>query len=465
MDSQNIQSILQAALENEFPSSQIQLWPAVKASLVAGNYSLVQPEENRKTIKSRRNSRIALVTLVIVALLALVFITPQGRAFARSVLRFFIRANSDTLPVPTEPVTWVEPNLPHPTRTPPPALALFAEDCGDFGDANCSIEQIRSKVDFTVKEPATIPAGMYFIGATGEPDRAFLKYEFENHGGGLYIFEERWSGRPTEGTSEVGASAIVEEVRVGGLAGEYFRGSFVMRDGETTTTWDPDFQAETLRWVDNDISYTLQYDFTTQRPLGKDGLIAIAESLTTEPVIKLPLPATATPDPDEGILKNRFHLSISQAEKLAGFKLFLPPRLPESLSLLGARYEAGAVTVFYIMEEPYMNGLTLSQQLLSNPEECAICDIVVGDGTELGTGRSPMIVDAGSNLEVVQIGNVTGKYVQGVWTGTDCCGWVWDPDVPLHTLRWQADGRAYEITYLDAELDKADLIAIAESLQ
>ena len=416
--------------------------------------------------KIAANSRMALVTLVIVALLALVFITPQGRAFARSFLRFFIRANSDTLPVPTEPVIWVEPGLPHPTRTPLPAMALFAEDCGDFPDASCSVEQIRSKVDFTVREPATIPAGIYFIGATGGPDSIFLKYEFENDSGGLIIWEERWAGNPVKGTSEVGASAVVEEVQVSSLAGEYFKGSFVMKDGEATTIWDPDFQAETLRWVDGAISYTLQYDFTTQMPLGKDGLVAIAESMTTEPVTKQPMPSTATPDPNEWVNpRDRFHLSISQAEELAGFKLFLPPRLPESLSLAGARYEAGVVTVFYILEDPYMNGLILSQQLISSPEECAICDIVVGKGTELTEDRSPMIVDANSNLEEVKIGDVTGKYVRGVWTGTDCCGWVWDSSVPLDTLRWQADERAYELTYLGDELDLSGLIAIAESLR
>jgi len=54
MDNKNIQSILQAALENELPSSEMQLWPAVNASLVAGNDSWVQQGENMTTIKSRR---------------------------------------------------------------------------------------------------------------------------------------------------------------------------------------------------------------------------------------------------------------------------------------------------------------------------------------------------------------------------------------------------------------------------
>ena len=35
MDKKNIRSILQDALENEIPPEEINLWPAVKAGLVA----------------------------------------------------------------------------------------------------------------------------------------------------------------------------------------------------------------------------------------------------------------------------------------------------------------------------------------------------------------------------------------------------------------------------------------------
>ena len=125
------------------------------------------------TTQPRRISRAAFVTLMIVVLLALALITPQGRAFAQSILQFFVRSESDAIPVPTsEPVNWVDltPGVPPATKTPLPAMAIFANECGDFGSPTCTVEQIRSKVDFTVKEPANIPEGLYFIGATGGPD-------------------------------------------------------------------------------------------------------------------------------------------------------------------------------------------------------------------------------------------------------------------------------------------------------
>ena len=45
MDSKKIQSILQDALEEEIPASQVNLWPAVKANLVAGKSQLLQQGE------------------------------------------------------------------------------------------------------------------------------------------------------------------------------------------------------------------------------------------------------------------------------------------------------------------------------------------------------------------------------------------------------------------------------------
>jgi len=98
MDKRTIQSILQDALEEQIPSAEIDLWRAVEQGLVAG---LSQQGEKMKTTQPRRVSRAALITLGIAALLALALITPQGRALAQTILRFFIHAESDTLVVPT----------------------------------------------------------------------------------------------------------------------------------------------------------------------------------------------------------------------------------------------------------------------------------------------------------------------------------------------------------------------------
>jgi hypothetical protein len=469
MDNKNIQSILQDALEKEIPSSEVNLWQAVKTSLVAGK----QQGEKMNTTKPRRIPRAAFALLIIVLLLVLAFITPQGRAFAQNILRFFIRSESDALAVPaSEPVNWVDltPGVPLPTKTPLPPIAIFADECGDIGSPTCTVEQIRNKVDFTVKEPANIPEGLYFIGATGGPDNIYLLYYYENQSGSLSITVERWAGAPSPQADLIGASATVEEVKIGNLTGEYFKGIFAYKDGDTTATWDPGFGNETLRWVDDGISYTMQYSYPPM-PLNKEGMAALAESMTTDPIAKLPMPVP-TEDPYAWDPREYWNLSVHEAEQQAGFKLILPAKMPDILSFVGANYDAkvNIVGVHYRLELPGMppnsDGIVLRQQVAPNPSGCVLCDISVGDYNKLeGDTNYIMVVPPNANLETVQIGTVTGKYVQGVWSGTDCCGWQWDPNPYMKTLRWWSDGKAFELSYMGMEIEKADMIKIAESLK
>lgn len=471
MDNKNIQSILQDALEEKLPSSQVELWPAVKASFVAEK--ILQQGEKMNTTQPRRISRAAFITLTIVVLLALALITPQGRAFAQNILQFFIRTEGDAIPVPTsEPVNWVDltPGVPSATKTPQPAMAIFANDCGDYGSPTCTVEQIRSKVDFTIKEPADIPDGLYFIGASGGPDSIYLLYYYENQSGSLSVMVELWAGVPSPQTDLIGASATVEKVRIGNLTGEYFKGTFVYEDGDNTATWDPDFGIETLRWVDDGISYTMNYSYPPT-PLGKEGMVALAESMTLEPVAKLPMPVP-TEDPYLWDPREYWNLNISEAEQQAGFKLILPAKLPEILSLFAAQYDdkANIVGVYYRLEVPGMppnsDGLVLRQQVAYTPSNCALCDILVEDSSapmELDPLR--MTVPPNSNLEIVQIGAVTGKYVEGGWHHPDGCCYAWDSEPYFKTLRWWVNGQAFELSYMGMDIEKEDMIKIAESIK
>src|ERR1044071_593448 len=103
MDNNKIKSILQDALEEQIPASEIDLMPVVQSRLVAGK-TLQQGEQMNRN----RSKRLVLSALAAIVVVVMALITPQGRAFAQNILQFFIRAGSDSLPVPTEPVDWVE---------------------------------------------------------------------------------------------------------------------------------------------------------------------------------------------------------------------------------------------------------------------------------------------------------------------------------------------------------------------
>jgi hypothetical protein len=210
-------------------------------------------------------------------------------------------------------------------------------------------------------------------------------------------------------------------------------------------------------------------------PLEKEGMAALAESMTTEPVAKQPAPAP-TEDPYVWNPSDTYNLSVSEAEQQAGFKLLLPAKLPDILSLVGASYDSenNIVEVFYSLDPnqfgPTTEGVSLHQQVITDPADCFLCDIVIGDynqfAEEAANSKSfKEIVPSEKEIETVQVGTATGKYIQGVWNGTDCCGWQWDPTVFRKTLHWQQDGMAFELSYFGMNLEKADLIRIAESLK
>jgi hypothetical protein len=267
-----IQSILDDALEQEIPSTQIRLWPAIKTYLVAGNHPFVQQGEKMNPLK--RLQRATFIVVMVVFLLALAFITPQGRAFAQSVLQFFTRTESDTCYSPPSDLTFED-------TTP------FHAECGTSIHPTCSVEQVRSKVDFEVKELGILPEGIYFEGATGGPDFIELAYLHEDPdrlGGELSVGVEA-TGRPSSiGTGIVAKSANVEQVLIGDLPGEYYTG-ILFQDEQGNVTWQPDDPMATLRWEDGGSTYTLFY-YSTRYPLTKEDLVRLAESMTLEPVSK-----------------------------------------------------------------------------------------------------------------------------------------------------------------------------------
>jgi hypothetical protein len=225
-----------------------------------------------RAVNRRRYIGISTLAVLMVALIFAA--TPQGSAFAQEVLLFFTRTESDSFYSPVSDLTFEE-------TTP------FHEECGISIHPLCSVEQVRRKVDFEVKELSILPDGMYFEGATGGPDfieLAYLHEDADRLGGELSVGVEA-TGRPSDvGTGIAAKSAPIERVQIGDLPGEYYTGG-LFQDEYGNVTWQPDEPIATLRWEDNGSTYTLIY-FFTRYPLGKEDLVRLAESMTLEPVAK-----------------------------------------------------------------------------------------------------------------------------------------------------------------------------------
>ncbi len=163
-----------------------------------------------------------------------------------------------------------------------------------------------------------------------------------------------------------------------------------------------------------------------------------------------PTPAqdiTSTPDPSS-ILEEKF--SVAQIEEQSGFDLREPAWLPESLLFVGATFDStnSVARIFY--QQIDSNGLILKEEIYTDSGSCNLCNSV---------GEN-------ASVETVQIGNVNGEYVQGVWNLTDN-GPVWENNPFLQRLRWQIDGVAYELLFMGNPdfLTKEDLVKIANSLK
>ncbi len=430
------------------------------------NDLLVFLNGNQSRFRRFRTGMAFILALTLAAFL--LFSTPAGRTLAESIIHFFTPQTSDVLPVPTEkPLVWAvqTPGKPAPTQTELPKTGNFPE-CGSFPKPLCSVEQIRSKVDFPIKQLASAPMPMIFIGATGEPGTVWILYNTPDRSGAILMTIQPWSGGSEKLSRNIGATAIVEPVKIGDFSGEYVKGAFGYQSDETEAHWDNDADTQTLRWVDAGVLYTL---LSSGQHLNKEALISLAGNLTDKPVVQ---PNTPTPEPDAVEpevydFRKDYPLTLAEAEKLAGYKVLQPSSLPEILSFLGAAYkpEEKMVRTSFMRNqdlEQTTDGLLLSEQPIPVSGAYSLAGFVVGKNTDVDKNPPGLIV---GDYQKVQVGNSIGQYVEGTWQGTDCCGWKWMPDPYLKRLRWQADGKAFELSYMGMEIVKEDLVKIAESMK
>ena len=261
MDKKNIQSILKDALETDVPADEIQLWPALKANLVAG-------QQQGEKMKSNR-SRIVYATATIIVLLTLILLTPQGRAFAQDVLQFFTRAEETSFPLAPDQIVLEAPAPNEPTAIPPVPLV--------------SIEEAEEQVGFDAAELPAIPKGFNYLGARVYGNA--INIEYEAIGGGSTIilrqskdgfYQSEWEKKPED---------AIQQVKVGDVDGEFVQGTFVVYPEETSATWKPDASILILRWNKDNTWFEITKfgNVEVVEYLGQNEMIALAESLVYLP--------------------------------------------------------------------------------------------------------------------------------------------------------------------------------------
>lgn len=171
-----------------------------------------------------------------------------------------------------------------------------------------------------------------------------------------------------------------------------------------------------------------------------------------------PLQAWQMTPPAQTSSESPFKYSVQEAETLAGYDVLSPVEMPFGMVFVGASYDEK----YHIVAQAFGQGadfleLSLWQQPLEYYQPCGDisqpCDNMLGGN----------LAGASADIQTVQIGDLTGEYVEGVWNLTDT-GPVWEPTLLLKTLRWKNDTMIFELVG-GANQTRDDLVKLAESIR
>lgn len=267
MNKQQLHQITER-LADDLVNQEIDLWPALQKRLAVGHGVSQKREDLMKQSfrfnKVFRTSAIALTVLTV--LVCLMLFTPQGKALAQGIAGFFYHAPGDTLPQQS----WQMTPLPTAeTSTPDPANIL---------DATASVSEVTAQAGFTVYQPASIPEGFTFSGASFDSSTSITRLFYQTPDGNAFVLKQEPAGKnePCDLCGQVGASAAIEEATINGMAAEYVIG--VWKLTENGPVWDSEPYLQTLRWQQGDFAFEMLY-MGLPNLMNKDQMLSIASSL------------------------------------------------------------------------------------------------------------------------------------------------------------------------------------------
>lgn len=265
MSEKKVALIVNHMLEKKAPRDEIDLLPRLQKRFQA-SASIPQRRWNMKTqtTSTHRLHLAAWITATLILAFGLFLATPQGRAFAQSVVQFFTRTESDRLPVQAFQLT--------------PVPATIAPDPGDINNANLTISQVKGIAGYPILQPVHLPEGLTFIGATFDPEKHTSRLFFRDADMNALVLREELFQLVDDCDlcGKVGASAKIEAVQIKGLSGAYGEG--VWKLTEAGAEWVSDPYLKTLRWQDTGMAFELLY-MGIPDSLTKKDMIDIAESI------------------------------------------------------------------------------------------------------------------------------------------------------------------------------------------
>jgi len=468
METNSLKTILQTLVDENISTDSIHIWTGVKDRLAARNYPLFQQGVSMKpNLFSRRRAPLALMTaLFVLFALAVLVVTPPGRALAQQILQFFNRTESNMLVVPTieaslAPVKNYAATVPS-TNTPAAAYrtespveadtpASTDAGCGTPYAPSCRVDQIQSQVVFPIQALTNLPNNVRFVGAAPYQGGVVLTYESK---GTLMLIE---TPEAQDAFSwQVSNDATVEAVTISNLPGEYVQGGWMGATGNGSVTWDATLPTQTLRWAVDGIRYTLSYTpgkiSDTPDQFELDTLVAMAAGI--RPAEQAGLPTLAVPD-----------LSLQQIKQQIGFEVFEPVWLPTRFALRHATYYSqsrAACLYFDAGPNDVEYPLIIVERNGALPAAKDLRPVVLYDGK---------VIEVPTPEEKVTVRGADGEQgtlaSNGLETSKVCGG---ESQVMNNALLWQSGTRSYIIFgrfdnyHGEGYVTRMEMIRVAETL-
>lgn len=399
------------------------------------------------------------LTMLLVLLVGTVFfLTPQGQVTANNLFQLFRRAESNVLPLPTGLPT--ESILPTSTPFPTQIIGLQSvptEEPGVFFTPTpkekteqgtitygLTISEAEELAQFAIRAPNSLPSGYRLSEVTFDSQtravQQIYKY-FPYQSGEMFVLSQE----PSQPTDSVGQNAQIDQIQVGDITVEAVNGSWFSAAGSNQEEWINNAPVHTFRWQQDGFTFTLQFlvgDTFSSAYLSKDDMQAVVETVI----------GTLSAFPESMNLNNL--ASVEEVEQAAGFQLLAPTLLPEGFALERAVYEPENKRAVFIYRPKDTAGSMNHPSLI-------IFEILKDGDTLPAIYPEELPPEA---IEQVTIDTASGTLVRGaVVDGT------YDPNFGL-SLHWETDNLSITINYSGtsshpAQLEKADMIEIAEGLQ
>lgn len=265
MSEKKVSLILSHMAEKAAPIDGINLWPKLQTRFQTSVSTRKRGSHmNTRITFSRRLRHAAYIAAALVVTVGLILAVPQGRAWAQSVLHFFIHAESDALPVQPFQLT--------------PIPATITADPADINNATLTVSEVEKQSGYTILEPSSLPATLSFVGTTYDSVKhtARLFYRDADMNGVVLREQPFQQIDDCELCGKVGASAAVEAIKIRDASGEFAEGVWKLTDHGPEWVSDP--YLKTLRWQVNGMAFELLY-MGSPDVVTKADMVKVAESV------------------------------------------------------------------------------------------------------------------------------------------------------------------------------------------